>query len=199
MYASLNWVNIGSGNGLLSVQRRAITSTNVGRSLVAPLGTTLNEFGIEYKVLHSWTCTSKYRLRKCTYLVPDVCVCVCLWGGGGGGTIIHQLFRHIWPIDLWTSPHWLGVTRHAHVVNLTGIVQLLAQGILVCPQLPVIHTIYNHSPHWYDHHDFIRLDTLSNFNKCAYLFGNTWRVITLNKICLAMWLYNRSVHLKIEL
>ena len=39
----MNWVNIGSGNGLLPVRHQAITWTNAGLLSIVPLGTNLSE------------------------------------------------------------------------------------------------------------------------------------------------------------
>ena len=47
IYASLNWVIIGSDNGLSPVRRQAITWTNVGILLIGPLGTNFSEILIE--------------------------------------------------------------------------------------------------------------------------------------------------------
>ena len=43
----MNWVSIGSGNGLSPVQYQAITRTNAGALSIGPLGTKLNEILIE--------------------------------------------------------------------------------------------------------------------------------------------------------
>ena len=47
IYASLNWVIIGSDNGLLPVRCQAIIWTNAGILLIWPLGTNFNEMLIE--------------------------------------------------------------------------------------------------------------------------------------------------------
>ena len=39
MHALVNWVSIGSGNGLSPIQRQAITWTNGGLLLIGHLGT----------------------------------------------------------------------------------------------------------------------------------------------------------------
>ena len=43
IYASMNWVNIGSGNGLWSIQRQAITQANAGLLSIGLLGTYFSE------------------------------------------------------------------------------------------------------------------------------------------------------------
>ena len=44
----MNWVNIGSGNGLSPVQQHTITSTNVDLLSIGSLGTSL-KFELKYK------------------------------------------------------------------------------------------------------------------------------------------------------
>ena len=46
-YASVNWVSIGSGNGLSPVRRQAITWTNAGLLSFGPLGTNFSEMRIK--------------------------------------------------------------------------------------------------------------------------------------------------------
>ena len=43
----MNWVNTGSGNGLLPVRRQAITWTNAGLLSIGPLGMNFSEILIE--------------------------------------------------------------------------------------------------------------------------------------------------------
>ena len=43
VYASANWVNIGSGNGLSPDRHQAITWTNADLLSIGPLGTTFSE------------------------------------------------------------------------------------------------------------------------------------------------------------
>ena len=47
MYLSATYDIIGSDNGLASVRRQAIISTNAGIFFIGPLGTNFNEFLIE--------------------------------------------------------------------------------------------------------------------------------------------------------
>ena len=47
IYASVNWVNIGSGNGLSPARRHAITCTNADLLSTGPLGTHFSEIWIE--------------------------------------------------------------------------------------------------------------------------------------------------------
>ena len=47
MYASVNWVSIGSDNGLAPVRRQAITWTNADLLSIGPLGTYLSEIWIK--------------------------------------------------------------------------------------------------------------------------------------------------------
>ena len=49
MYASENWVNIGSVNGLSPVRRQAITWTNAGLLSIGPLRTNFSEIWIKIK------------------------------------------------------------------------------------------------------------------------------------------------------
>ena len=67
MYASLNWVIIGSENGLSPVRRQATIWTNAGILLIGPLGTNFSEIliGIQtfsFKKLHLKTSSAKWRL-----------------------------------------------------------------------------------------------------------------------------------------
>ena len=48
-YMSVNWVSIGSGNGLSPVQCQAITWTNAGLLLIGLLGTNFSEIQIKIK------------------------------------------------------------------------------------------------------------------------------------------------------
>ena len=63
---SLNWVIIGSDNGLSPVRRQAITWTNAGLLLIGPLGTNFSEvlIGIQtfsFKKMHLKTSSVKWR------------------------------------------------------------------------------------------------------------------------------------------
>ena len=51
MYASLNWVSTGSGNGLSPVRRQAITWTSADLLSIRPLGTNFSEIQIEIQNL----------------------------------------------------------------------------------------------------------------------------------------------------
>ena len=70
IYASVNWVSMGSDNGLLPIQRQAIIWTNVGILLIEHLGTKFSEILIEiytfsFKKMH----LKIYRLRNGGHLV----------------------------------------------------------------------------------------------------------------------------------
>ena len=67
IYASLNWVIIGSDNGLSPVRRQAIIWTNAGILLIGPLGTSFSEIliGVQtfsFKKLNLKTASAKWRL-----------------------------------------------------------------------------------------------------------------------------------------
>ena len=67
IYASLNWVIIGSDNGLAPVQRHAIIWTNAVILLIGPSGTNFSEIliGIQtfsFKKLHLKTSSAKWHL-----------------------------------------------------------------------------------------------------------------------------------------
>ena len=67
IYASLNWVIIGSDNGLSPVRRQAIIWTNAVVLLIGPLGTNFSEtlMGIQtfsFNKLHLKTSSAKWRL-----------------------------------------------------------------------------------------------------------------------------------------
>ena len=50
IYASVNYTNIGSGNGLSPGRRQAIIWTNAGILLIGPVGTNFGEIVIEIKI-----------------------------------------------------------------------------------------------------------------------------------------------------
>ena len=50
IYMSVNWVNIGSNNGLSPGQRQVIIWTNAWILLIGPLGTNCNEISFEIHV-----------------------------------------------------------------------------------------------------------------------------------------------------
>ena len=64
IYASVNWVSIGSGNGLSPVPRQAITWTNGNLLSIGPLGTNFSKIRIEIQNFHSWKCIWKHSLEK---------------------------------------------------------------------------------------------------------------------------------------
>ena len=51
IYASMNWVNIGSGNGLLPVQHQPITWNNVDLLSIEPSGTSFSEIQVKIQYL----------------------------------------------------------------------------------------------------------------------------------------------------
>ena len=67
IYASLNWIIIGSDNGLSPVRRQAIIWNIAGIMLIGPLGTNFSEIliGIQtfpFKKLHLKTYSEKWHL-----------------------------------------------------------------------------------------------------------------------------------------
>ena len=75
IYASMNWVSIGSGNGLASNRRQAITWTSVNLFSFEPLGTNFSENRIE-----TLTFSFKCRLRNGGHFVQ-----------GWGDKLIHPV------------------------------------------------------------------------------------------------------------
>ena len=71
VYVSVNWVSIGSGNGLLPVQRQAITCTNTALLSIGPLGTNFVEMQIEIQISNWRKCIWKYHLRNGGHFVQD--------------------------------------------------------------------------------------------------------------------------------
>ena len=51
-HMSVNWVSIGSDNGLSPIQHQAIIQTNAGLLSIGPLGTNFSEI-LNYKTFHS--------------------------------------------------------------------------------------------------------------------------------------------------
>ena len=102
IYALLNWVIIGSDNGLSPVRRQAIIWTNAGILLIGPLGTNFSEIliGIQtfsLKKLHMKTSSAKWR-QFCLGL--NELIVMTSWHGNS--------FRSISP--LWgdsTGHRWL--------------------------------------------------------------------------------------------
>ena len=66
IYASVNWVSIGSGNGLSAVRRQAITWTSADFLSIRPFGTNFSENSIEirnfsFRKLHLKRLPAKWR------------------------------------------------------------------------------------------------------------------------------------------
>ena len=51
-YASVNWLSLGSGNGLSPVRRQAITWTNADLLSIRPLERNLSEIRTNIKIFH---------------------------------------------------------------------------------------------------------------------------------------------------
>ena len=62
MYASVDWVNIGSDNGLSPGRRQSIIWTNAEMLLIGPLGTNVSEIFIDIRSFDSKRCIWKGRL-----------------------------------------------------------------------------------------------------------------------------------------
>ena len=71
IYASVNWINIGSGNGLPPVWRQAITWANAALLSNAPLETNFSEIRIKIHYFHWWKCIWKDRLRNGGHYVQE--------------------------------------------------------------------------------------------------------------------------------
>ena len=69
-YKSVNWVNIGSDNGLTPVWHQAITWTNDDLLSFGPLRTNFSEIRIKIQIFHSWKCIPKSCLRNSSHFVP---------------------------------------------------------------------------------------------------------------------------------
>ena len=97
MYASVNWVSIGLGNGLSPVQCQAIMWTNAGLLSVRPLGTNLSEIQME-RLSFSFT---KMHLKISSVKWQPFCqgedelilVQVVVW--------CHQSISHMVTLDIW--------------------------------------------------------------------------------------------------
>ena len=55
LYVSVNWVRIGSGNGLSPVWHQAITWTNAGLLSIGRLGTNFSEIQIKIQIVDQWS------------------------------------------------------------------------------------------------------------------------------------------------
>ena len=70
MYASANWVSIGSDHDFSPIRRQAIILTNAGLLSVWPLGTNFREILIQiHKLFIHEECVWTYRLRNGGYFV----------------------------------------------------------------------------------------------------------------------------------
>ena len=69
IYASLNWVIIGSDNGLSPVRHQAIIWTNAGILLIGPLGTNFGEILIRIQTFSFKKLHLKRRLQNDVYFV----------------------------------------------------------------------------------------------------------------------------------
>ena len=78
----MNWVNIGSGNGLSPVRRQAIMRTNAGLLSIEPLGTKFGEILIE---IHTFSFTKMRLKMSLAKLAAIFSEGVGGWGGGGWG------------------------------------------------------------------------------------------------------------------
>ena len=88
IYASANWVSIGSGNGLSPVRCQAITWTNADLLSIGLLGTTFSEIRIGILSFSFKKMQLKYRLPKWRPFCPD------------GDGLIGHLHAHV-PMWLW--------------------------------------------------------------------------------------------------
>ena len=68
-YVSVNWVSIGSDNGLSPAQCQAIIWTSVGILLMGPLRTNFSEIRIKIQNFHSWKCIWQYRRQNGAHFV----------------------------------------------------------------------------------------------------------------------------------
>ena len=72
IYASVNWVNIGSDNGLSPDRCQAIIWIDARILLTGTLGTHLNEIRNKIQTFHSWKCIWNCRLRNGDHFVGVV-------------------------------------------------------------------------------------------------------------------------------
>ena len=71
IYASVNWINIGSGNGLSPIRCQAITWTNAALMSIWPLGTNFSEIWIKTQNVSFSKCTWKCRLQNGGHVVQE--------------------------------------------------------------------------------------------------------------------------------
>ena len=72
IYVLMNWVTIGSGNGLSSVRRQAIIWPNTGILLIDPQGKKISEFESKYEDVHSGKSLSNCCLQNDGHFVSDL-------------------------------------------------------------------------------------------------------------------------------
>ena len=68
IHASVNWISIGSGNGLSPIRHQAITWTNAHLLSIGSFGTNFSEIRIKIQTFYSWKCIWKHRLLNCGFL-----------------------------------------------------------------------------------------------------------------------------------
>ena len=101
IYASVNWVSIGSDNGLSPDWHEAIISTNAGILLIGSLGTNFSEIRIKIQTVSFMKMHFEMSSEKCCPCCPGVDELNC------------QLGEAIWPWIEWVEPimqgdYWCG-------------------------------------------------------------------------------------------
>ena len=114
----MNWVSIGSCNGLSPVRRQTITWTNTDLLSIRPLGTNISEIGIKipnfsFMKMHLKTSSAKWRpfFPRGDDAELDVFFDLCL-----NNWLIKQSRR--WWFETPSNTLW----RHCNVVFLVGLV-----------------------------------------------------------------------------
>ena len=111
IYASMNWVSIGSGNGLSLVWHQAITWTNAGLLLIGLLGINFSEIQIRilsfsFKKMHLKLSSAKM-------------AAIFVGGGGGGGEWLSIFWWNCWWLRCSWSITCLHCSNYIFILNLT--------------------------------------------------------------------------------
>ena len=103
-YVSLNWVNIGSCNGLSPSLRQAITWTNDDLLSIGPLGTKFSDIVIKLHLkMSSAKVAATFSRPQCVEMLREKLYFSCLDTTGWNWSISHKTKYIWWSYNLWLS------------------------------------------------------------------------------------------------
>ena len=149
-YASVNWVSIGSGNGLPPVWCQAITWTSADLLLIRPRGTTVIEIGFKIQNFSFKKMQLKILSAKWRPFCPgrdELIVHFLLWFlyfcGGGRSSVVSKLFMA--PVPTPILRIFRQVTHNFNMIiniftrlkhNFTQFSRTLRNEAIIRPMLP---------------------------------------------------------------